>query len=1214
MFFTFYKCISFSLTCSRFFFKKSNFNVLKFSKILDLKKQVKSKNKTNFMSLASSIQDYLKLHSNSDSPHFTEQQLWYVSNFINSFSTVSFLLSHDEQAFHIFEDISDLLRIARHKGSYKTMLILFDNVSRATLFNLFDSLSILKIANSDSSSLVLQLFLDSDKWKTISSRLDFSDIIKIAKSEGSRNIFNFVLDDSLWSKILDRFKYKGFLKIACHEGSRSVFNIALDDNNWHLICSRVGEDAFYKIVNRLGGRKSLLFILDNDKWSSISHLISNELLVKICSNEGSSKVLDIILNPKKFDLILSRIGEYSFEKAISYPTASLLFDYILCNKKWNKLLKNSDTEMIHRVSQVSGAHKIFEIISDSQLKSSIFSVISIDQFYKIINSGRGKAVLDFILCKEKCDAVISRIGFDYFIMIAVRSGAVNVFDKFLDDKQWQSLLDIIGFETIQKISRNSGSIHVFDIVLDPLKWNKLKSRLEDDELAVIISKDGARFSLEFILDDNRWNALKKELGIKNLVKLCSYNGSKQVIELFLNKSLFDKLLSRIGVESLVTLFSSDWSRTRFDYILDDVIWNKLSTRLGCKVVLYLFKQSRFKRFFPFVIDNSKWFKLMSRLGKKCIFRLCYMNQVSLVFNYILDNDKYELLKSRLGEQSLIFVASHHHAIYIFDSVLEKLSWTKILDRVGQNLFSQCAYLNQAKSTLDLCLDDSKWSLLLDRLSKKQILDILKNSFQRILSYIIDDKKWELFNKIFHKNTEITSTFRTLSIFSIENLINDYHILSSYFTSDSLFKYATLPVCHQKGLTQDNLKLLSSTYQFTEDEILSLAKLSGRHLSHILVLFKIRQFTMRLLFSGSWIGDLSSFHHNVNFSLKPHESKILITRIVELHQYCSSVPLSISDLEFLKKIPFTGSVSTHWSKLLSVLRVIGVFNSQSRCFLLKALVKRNWFESDEWLSRLYSLPESVRYWFITEGFELSENFFTKPSFPVHSNSSISTIFNLMVCFQYKSFRNFFSDVYFTQLSQCSQKHAWLVFNKISDDACHISPVFPHSLNPIDWLYICIKVYDSISYELSAFDRLEFAYFNLPDSLFSFQEIFKFKQAYPSIGFNSDFVLANLSISVLDRILYSDKVMDTPFSISSQNHLSRKRLLDSDENAKPLKKVKVSSTDFDGLDSLSNPPLFDDCSTDFSSFLNDMDWHQILTTEDYPPDLLFEDEDVADHLIL
>ena len=732
------------------------------------------------------------------------------------------------------------------------------------------------------------------------------------------------LRDSVLSRNQSTFDYINGLITGYLMNSKHSFRIRFDEKTlWQIADSRYSQ-------NTLG------FILENDS-TFLTMFEDIKDLIRISKVGGAINVLLLFLKKGSIELLNERLSAKELIQIASRYGAKSIFDCVVNTKSFNILIERLGKEGFFKIANNNGSKHVFDLILDNDCYQKLLDRLGIDAVIKIGSNSGAKKIFDHILNDKKYKTIMSLVDKKQFAQIARNQGSVKVIDLILDPRKFPIILKKIGKDNFFKIAINNGSRQVFDILLKDNNFDTLKDKLGEEELIDVASQYRVSKVLEILLDPDMLETLLDRIGKVALIKITHHQGAVALLEMILDKSIFDTLLNRLGKDSLFEIICDRGTRKLFDLILDQNTLAILKDYFGEDNLVKIAKHTGSKQVLDLFLNPQNIKILEERIGKDNIIKIARRGCSSFIFELIIDTTTYELLLERIGKIAMIEIASYHGAKKVFDMILD----SKIFDT------------------------------LVERLGKKGCFDILIHpNISFILKKVLDSKTWDILSRVFNSNNLLKITSIETLRNSFSTILTSYTTLSPYLSPNCLYRYAILSPEKQKGLSLSNIHVLMTKFLFKEQEVLTLAELSGQFIPYIMDLFYIHKPEIDRLFQGentlpllNISPFLNSFLHRPAY---PHlnQDAFFFMTLTKLNRYCTDVPLSLEELQYLKekhtKTPF------QTFQLDNLMKITGGFGVSERTKLWESIFSTLNLNSEKWMECIQTLSLPLRKWFIEKG--------------------------------------------------------------------------------------------------------------------------------------------------------------------------------------------------------------------------------------------------------
>ena len=642
-----------------------------------------------------------------------------------------------------------------------------------------------------------------------------------------------------------------------------------------------------------GLRKVLKCLFLDDNYRILLQRFTPTQLFSIINTDGSSAVLKILINPDNWSFLTTfcKLSIQNIVKISRQVGAKNVFEIFLNPKHWHTLtnIYNLDKNSIVKIANHRDAKNVFEILLNPKYWHTLTNVYKLDtrHIVKISNNKTARNSLDILLDLSKWKILIEtyQLDIDTIIQITSTTCAKDVLTILMTPKNWETLTQTYRFTVneIRKITCKNGSKNVLNILLNPENWKTLTDvyQLDVASIAKISSQDGARKTLELLLDPKNWTILTKtcQLDVNSIVKITSHHGIKKILAILLNPDNWKTLTERCHLDSnqIVKIASHDGAMLVFKIILNENNWRTLTE------------------------------------------------------TYQLDTD------------SIVNISAHSGARHVLEILLNPKNWYTLTNvyHFDHTTIAKIANNDGAKKTFKLLLDPQNWKTLTQDLGFDtcNIVSICSQHISgSILEILLDPQKYTLLCSIFGKNNlfNLASSQRSSRHFS--SFIQAYDQLKQYFNQSSMTTILQLSTRDQQGLLSIFKSPLKNALSFSNQDILSLAKISGRYLPHIFNLIYTHTEDIASLFSGYGLPIthfLPSSHYIslANLSHKDH----WVLSLANLHQHCLNDPLSLDDLKFLRNsLPLMLNHDSRMNHLKHLIRTSAKANSKDRLTIWNTL--------------------------------------------------------------------------------------------------------------------------------------------------------------------------------------------------------------------------------------------------------------------------------------
>ena len=839
-----------------------------------------------------------------------------------------------------------------------------------------------------------------------------------------------------------------------------------------------------------------------------------------------------------------------------------------------------DIHDIINLAKKSGAEKVISLLLNEENTKILNKRIGSVGIMKIGIHDGSKYVLKQLLNPDKFKLLRTYFSVDEIIKIASHDGAKQILDMIIMEKDFKVLLEQIGKTGFLKISNHDGAKQVFNLLLDKEKFAILKENL-GSFLVQVASRSGARQCLNLITDKNIYPVLLERLGKSELINIATNGGSAQVFYIILDTPRYTQLTTMLGEKAFLQIASHDGSKQVFDILLIDGNFEQLLQLLDKPDLIKIANRNGARQVLDLFLDTYSYTTLVERLGKAELIKISCTTGARQVLDLILNDDTYITLINRIGRLGLINICKKNGSKQVLSLLLNNQNFEKLKNYFGESSLISIAANSGSKQVFDIILNDKNLQTLLNRIEKVWLTKICQTEGgATMLKIILNKDLWGILKRIFDEEKLKKLTCHKNFRMSLMNMISNYKPLSQYFSTESLYKYSLINNRNQNGLKISYLKDLSCLYKFTENEILTLTQLTGRHFPHIFTLLQTYESKILSLFEElnrlpliAWpLSTQISNHENNTPTQYSYEKKYNFLLLAELNHFCIDYPLSLEELFFLKTtFSSTHPVQKRWFRIKQLLSVTGVYHPSERKRLCRILMSRNHSDFNFCIKRLYVLPPTLRKWFIEKG-EIYLQFLLNPkSSFTEDDDNIYTPRDqeqFMLCLRDKTMRNYITHSYKKELQYVTDT---AIPFSILEDCPQKSIIFTEPsilIRPIDWLNITLDLYNQIDSNLEIMDCLGDDAFVIEYNILTPKELKNLNKNYPTVTIKDNRILINVKKEFLERIIQTK-----PENIEIDTYLlhknSRKRCKLSSA-VPPAKKRLVNTVDsIAALENFSKP---------------------------------------------
>ena len=942
-------------------------------------------------------------------------------------------------------------------------------------------------------------------------RFDAWSLWQIADSKFSYKVLEYVTKND--KAILDLFEdVNDIIHISRKPGSSKVLAMLIKDNTAQKIVDRVGEIGLVQLSRSDGCKYVLEMILDDDTYGLLVERVGSDEVIHIGCRTGARLVLKLILNDKYYQILIQRLGKDGLVKMAKNGGASQALKMIL-SKDYDTLLDRLGKENLIKVGSYDGSKQVLDLFLDKQAFELLVRRLGFDMLIKVSCKLGARRVLDLILKTSLFEELRERLGQGGLLKILSKAGGAQVLQVFLKKNAFNRLVTCLGKDGVFRVGCQNGAKQVFDLILKKDNFDILSKRLDKEDLIKIASHGGGCQVLSFFLNQQKYDTLRQFLGEEGLIKIANTNGSKNVFDMFLKKGLFDTLVRRLGKDGLI----------------------KVCSRCGSRKILNL------------ILDNNVFAKLKQSIGAEWLVKLASSDGSYQILKMLLKPDLFSILSNRLGKDVILKIACFEGSKLVLDLFLKKGTIDILLSRLGEDGLTKIACNNSARLVLDLILDGDKHATLLERLGAQGLIQVANNhSSSTILKVVLDDERWCFLKSVFPFPYLIGMLSKQKLRLSLVNISKNHKLLSRYLSKKSLYRYASLSHKNQSGLEISCLHNLINTFKFDEDEILVLAKLSGRFLPYIIRLIQQHESKIHTLFEGcvrlstpSSYSDHFKNKKDVLFKRLDEKGRWLIS-LVELNQYCINEALTLDELFLLRsyEIQFS-SIKNAFVQIGRLIKLTGIYSISERKHLWEILSSKEYMIENTWFCMLNALSPLLRKWFIQRGegyinflFYAIPHTFSK----MKGDYTIKDQEFLMFCMQNVKVRAFVVQMFYKHLSVMVHNFSQYLISEQNNSECVVSVESDHPLHALDWIRMVLTIYDF--YDCKKPHDCETYVLKPCLNYLTSHKLKKLKTNYPKVVLNHGKVYVNIQKELLNSIL-NPSIAFYNDNVSVSLHNSRKR---------------------------------------------------------------------------
>ena len=967
------------------------------------------------------------------------------------------------------------------------------------------------------------------------------------------------------------------------------------------------EHTLWTFLDSKRSAQIFKFLLVHDfKLLSIFHDVQD--IVRISKSCGASQIFSMILDHNLRASILSKVGSLGFVKIASTDCAKPVFDLILDEANWFKFSDRIPLKQFIAIAQQIGSKYVLEMLLNDDIWFLLKSRLGEDFLFKIASSPGSRHVFDVFLDTDKWLELINKVPKESLLLIACQGGSRNVLDLFLDKSKWSCIFSRIGLDSICFLSKKTGSRKVLDTLINNEFWDLLLLRLKTKENIVkICSNVGSYNVLNLVLLDSLWFKLMDRVPFDSFLSIAFRLGARNVLDFFLNDKDWQRLNFLFDKSEIFKISSHVGARSVFELFLDKDKWSVLSERIPVDVLISISSRDSSCSLLRMFLDNTKWKTLCSRLSKDLVVTLARNSSSRRLFDIILNNSKWHLLNVRLGSETIYSLLKNPEVLHVFQRVIDHPSWGQLRDAVDIQKLVSILISCKSNTLLNFLFDSSFWLKVKDRVNFDFISKISKQDHSKeIFEFIFFDDKWCFFSDLWGLDYLVSFLPKKNSVFKLNNLYNQYPILSNYFTRSGIITFSQINPLDQVGLNDYSLNQLFEVFSFSESQVLVLTKIAGRHLSNILHLFYFHKeylatlfdFSPKLLSSSSSNSSENCLYARFFREHTLTEDAFYTFSLSLLHQHCSYDSLCVEDLSLLVQLLPLFPNSLRFNLLRRLFVITGSYPVDVRRSLIRTLASNKSILNYPSVIWLFKLPLSLRKWYILRG-ESYLNFILDPCSVSSFNFTDEDHNFMMLSLKRMEFRVFVATLLF-QSSYTILSSSNLKILPESEVSCSILSILLSPLNLKDWLYFTINIYSKIKYCL---DSTFLASYSNKLSFLTSSELSLFKSNFPSILFYSDSIHVDIPLNILQKLLSMPCVFNSDIFLST----SRKRLFNvADSNTVSSESSSVCINDSSAFDLVedffsndaSSSLDIDDLCLQYCSF-DDCD------DDDFPSSLLSKD---------
>ena len=1025
---------------------------------------------------------------------------------------------------HSIKKIDDLLLwqfVYKHKRCFELNTILYYDKELLSIFN--DPYDLLRFTRNSGLAKVLDFFCFDNNRSILLKRFSPVQIFKMINANTTTDVLSLLVNTECWKKLSVDYGFtpQKITRICSNQGSAKVLKFLTTTKNWKTLTSvwKFDLNDIYSIAIHIGSSKvlELLAIPENrDTLTQVCKLNTSDV-VKIASNNGSRKVFEILLDPQKWRLLTS-ICELSLENIVKiacHDGARNVFEIFLNHMNWYTLreLYEIDIPSIVKIASHNGAKSVLSLLLDPKNWQILTEIYKLDtaSIVKISKNDGSRNVLELLLDLDNWITLTNqcKLKAHEIIRIACYAGSKNVLALLLDKNNWKILTEKYLFQTktITRIASNIGARNVLTMLLNPKNEYTLLGyyKLNASDLAKMLSHGSASYVLKTLLDHKNWETLRNtyNLNTDDIIKISSYLNSSKVFEILLNPEHWKTLTEtyQIDTEQIIEIAKQASAHQVLTILLNPKHWKTLTEKhhLSTQDITQIASQLGSQNVLEILLNPHKW----KTLTESYRFNIC----------------------------EIVSIASSSESKSLLDRIINSKNFTIL--------------------TQDFCLESHTLTSFLTQ-----------NYAHHILDTLLDPKNHKTLCQILGKNMVFKTMPLNHILLHLDLFIQKHENFHKHFDSDLLSTILQLHEDDQNGLSQCLDSPLKKSLHFSQIEILSLARIAGRHLPYIFNIIYSTPDTIHSLFSNNGL-PLSPYklpdtdHSSIQSSFQEH----WIMTLVELHSYLEGPPLSLEELHFLKStILPNSSYSSSMAQLQRLILLISKAPQTERMTIWASLQEKKWIHSDAWLDRLTSLSYPLRKWFILEGLEkLSIIFKLNVSQPQLSTQDQSFILH---CLQSKPIRTYIEQTFHNELKTSqiwNPKHYSLNTSKHYN---FLSSNDTYKITAIDWIFLTIKTYTLLDNSLNPCNSHEENPPPTTPSIFTKRQLSIFKKDYPIFHYNNGSILSSIPFEQLTKLLFEI----TPSHLTNE---SRKR--HSPAPPEPcLKKSRIATDNVPASSASSNAP--------------------------------------------
>ena len=667
---------------------------------------------------------------------------------------------------------------------------------------------------------------------------------------------------------------------------------------------------------------------------------------------------------------------------------------------------------------------------------------------------------------------------DDIFKIGSHNGAKSTFEILLDNNKFKLLETRLGKYNLVKIASNTSSHNALKLLLNSSTYHLLVDRLGHDGLVKIANSTSSKNILALFLQDSTYETLLDRVGQESMIKLATNGASTYLLNCILNNSIYYKLINCIGKENLIKIGRSNCIKPILEFILNKKLFNSLSDKIGKNNLINILINIRDKQIISLISNQESFHKLLDRVSYPELIQVIRTHAARNVLELILDNEIFDQLIQHLGHRGLLNIARHDGAKNIFDFVVNRELFSKLLSRITIAEFLKITNQNGGKLVLDLLLDDQKWTVIKSFLTPGVLSKISNN-------HLLKSR--------------------------LEYFFLNHQTLLQFVSNVFIKKF--IPLSHKDpnetiSLTVDRL---INTYQFTENEVLSLFKISVHFLYKTIKIVDNHEDEIKIFFENCPFTPYSINDFVLDsIPARIREKKLWIIGLCELNRHCTHAPLSINDLNYLKN--YTDSKSTRSKTINRLLSITGRFSENDRLNTWKLLLSNNWINNNAWINRLLNLSTPLRKWFILNGYHYIQSILATSYLPQSNPVNPYILYDqylLLSCLKSPGIRSYLSTAYHSSFLDSEAHQPPCILSTEEGNQVLISASATTPLNTIHWLNFVIKIYKMIEMEIDLYEKSVKTEIPYTLNLFSISEIKQYRTNLPTIMYKSGKILSTIS---------------------------------------------------------------------------------------------------------